>query len=171
MATTGTSANEFFEWLDGWWGIASGWLHDPQPFDDPWTWDGRVYRAAVLPDEIDGTNITSLKRLVRGMVAYSDPGPINGPQPTEQKLQELGSEAWATYQRLHHHRDTIEQDADDPWHGWQSTADYTDELGVSGTVVKENVRDLADDGLTQRRGTRGNINMRESVFQRLKRKR
>ncbi len=56
----------------------------------------------------------------------------------------------------------------DPWHGWKTVKAYASELRVSETVVKDAIRQFKNSGLTDRRGSRGDVNMRESVFLRLK---
>ena len=104
---------EVFEWLDGWWDIAGEIACEPKnaTTDNPWRWDGYVYRSTCLPDALNGVDIKPLKRFLTAIVALWDESRINGPKPTERELHALSSEAWASYQTLQNRR-SLEQEVE-----------------------------------------------------------
>lgn len=56
----------------------------------------------------------------------------------------------------------------DPWVGWQSTDWYANETGRSTSGIRSKVSELLSEGLADRVTERGNINLRQSAFERLK---
>ena len=97
-------------WMADWWYLAGEIMSDLSTAgtDRPQMWDSFVYKAAVIPDEVQGVDIRTLKRFLRGIVAIWDPSPVNGPRLSTERLHELSSEAWATYQRLQQSREGVE---------------------------------------------------------------
>ena len=69
-------------------------------FDNPWEWESIIFRAGLLPDNVEEVDIRPLKTLVRAVAAFDEPGKINGPQPSIERLLRLSSVAWGVYNRL-----------------------------------------------------------------------
>ena len=97
-----TTEDDLYTWLDEWWSPVGQFLLDPEDsvFGTLRERESLTYRAATLSDDVHGIDIRPLKKLLRSVVAYSEPGPINGPKPTIDKLHKFSSDAWETYQRF-----------------------------------------------------------------------
>ncbi len=101
---------DLYEWLNRWWKdvgvflfeIEAGNGPDHALFDDPWEWESIIFRAGILPDNVEGIDIRPLKTLVRAVAAFDEPGRINGPQPSIERLLRLSSVALGVYNRLHY---------------------------------------------------------------------
>lgn len=152
-------ARKVFEWLDAWWHIAGEIASEPDNAtpDDPGKWEGYVYEAGLLPDNVNGIRIRPLKRFLRAVVALWDPSPVNGPRPTARKLQALSSEAWGTYQRLHEKRDLLEAGDMSAWH---PRGEWYKQFPRSESWCRGKLTEWICDGIAETQSERGDIRFR-----------